>query len=90
MKNETLFKLSYGMYAIGVKDEEKASACIVNTVFQVTNSPNTLAVSMNHQNYSHDCIQKTGLSLIHIYRGGFQQLSEGNGSRGIRRSGLRL
>ena len=66
MKNETLFKLSYGMYAIGVKDEEKASACIVNTVFQVTNSPNTLAVSMNHQNYSHDCIQKTGLFTVSV------------------------
>ena len=42
------------MYAIGVKDGEKASACIVNTAFQVTKSPNTLAVSMNHDNYSHE------------------------------------
>ena len=66
MKNETLFKLSYGLYAIGVKDGEKASACIVNTVFQVTNSPNTLAVSMNHDNYSHECIQKTGLFTVSV------------------------
>ena len=54
------------MYAIGVKDGEKASACIVNTVFQVTNSPNTLAVSMNHDNYSHECIQKTGLFTVSV------------------------
>ena len=39
MKNEILRNLSYGMYAIGVKGKENASACIVNTVFQVTSSP---------------------------------------------------
>ncbi len=39
MKDETLFNLSYGMYAIGVKNDKKVSACIVNTVFQVTNTP---------------------------------------------------
>ena len=33
MKDETLFNLSYGMYAIGVKNDKKVSACIVNTVF---------------------------------------------------------
>ncbi len=66
MKNETLFKLSYGMYAIGVRNEEKVSACIVNTVFQVTNTPNTLAVSMNHDNYSHECIKKTGLFTVSV------------------------
>ena len=43
MKNEILFNLTYGMYAIGVKDENKASACIVNTVIQVCNTPNMLA-----------------------------------------------
>ena len=66
MKNETLFKLSYGMYAIGVRNEERVSACIVNTVFQVTNTPNTLAVSMNHDNYSHECIKKTGLFTVSV------------------------
>ena len=66
MKDEVLFKLSYGMYAIGVKDENKPSACIVNTVFQVTNTPNTVAVSMNHNNYSHECIMKNGLFTISV------------------------
>lgn len=66
MKNETLWKVSYGMYAIGVKDGDKTSACIVNTVFQVTNTPNTLAVSMNKNNYSHDCISKTGYFTVSV------------------------
>lgn len=66
MKDEVLFSLSYGMYAIGVKDEQKISACIVNTVFQVTNNPNRIAVSMSHDNYSYDCIMKTGMFTVSV------------------------
>lgn len=66
MKDAILFSLSYGMYAIGVKDEDKASACIVNTVFQVTNTPNRIAVSMNHDNYSHECIKKNGIFTVSV------------------------
>ena len=66
MKDEVLFSLSYGMYAIGVKDEKKPSACIVNTVFQVTNTPNMVAVSMNHNNYSHECIRTTGIFTVSV------------------------
>ena len=66
MKDEILFDLTYGMYAIGVKDEDKASACIVNTVVQVTNKPNMIAVSMSHDNYSHECIAKTGIFTVSV------------------------
>ncbi|NLG92194.1 MAG: rubredoxin [Clostridiales bacterium] len=66
MKNEILFNLTYGMYAIGVKDDKKASACIVNTVAQVCNDPNMIAVSMNHNNYSHECIVKNGIFTVSV------------------------
>ncbi len=66
MKNEVLFDLTYGMYAIGVKDENKVSACIVNTVVQVTNTPNMIAVSMNHGNYSHECIASSGMFTVSV------------------------
>ncbi|NLJ32160.1 MAG: rubredoxin [Clostridiales bacterium] len=66
MKNEILFKLTYGMYAIGVKDDNKASACIVNTVTQVSNSPNMVAVSMSHRNYSNECIAKNGIFTVSV------------------------
>jgi flavin reductase (DIM6/NTAB) family NADH-FMN oxidoreductase RutF/rubredoxin len=66
MKNEILRNLSYGMYAIGVKGKENASACIVNTVFQVTSSPQLIAVSMNHNNYSHDCIVEHGMFTVSV------------------------
>jgi len=62
-----LRSLSYGLYAIGVKGEKEPSACIVNTVIQVTNtSPVIIAVSMNHDNYSHECIEKTGIFSVSV------------------------
>lgn len=66
MNSEILSALSYGMYAIGVKDGQKVSACIVNTVIQISNAPNTIAVSMNHNNYSHECIEKDGVFTVSV------------------------
>ncbi len=66
MKNEILFDLTYGMYAIGVKSEDKVSACIVNTVVQVTNTPNMIAVSMSHDNFSHECIATSNIFTVSV------------------------
>lgn len=59
--------LSYGMYAIGVKDSNnKPSACIANTVFQITVSPTTVAVSINHDNYSRKCITENKIFSVSV------------------------
>lgn len=60
MNNSIFKKLSYGMYAIGVKSEEKLSACIVNTVFQISSKPAVIAVSVNNTCYTAQQIEKTG------------------------------
>lgn len=62
-----LSAVSYGMYAVGVKNGDKLSACIVNTVFQVSNQPNIIAVSMNHNNYSNECIRKSGIFTVSVF-----------------------
>lgn len=67
MKPPVLSNLSYGMYAIGVKDGKKPSACIVNTAMQISNAkPALVAVSMNKSNYSYSCIEKNGLFTISV------------------------
>ena len=66
LKNEILSSLSYGMYAIGVKDEDRVSACIVSAVFQVCGSPNAVAVCLSHDNYSSECVKKNGLFTISV------------------------
>lgn len=57
--NNALFKIGYGLYAVTTLDG-KDNGLIVNTVMQVTNSPNRIAVAVNKQNFSHDTILKTG------------------------------
>ena len=63
MNNSIFKKLSSGMYAIGVKSEEKLSACIVNTVFQISSKPAVIAVSVNNTCYTAQQIEKTGENL---------------------------
>ena len=67
MNSMILRNLSYGMYAIGVKGKERPSACIVNTVVQITSQhPPIIAVSMNHYNYSHQCIEENGIFTVSV------------------------
>lgn len=56
----SLFNLGYGLYAVTANDGNKDNALIVNTVMQVTSSPNRIAVVINKQNYSHHVIKQTG------------------------------
>ena len=56
-----LFKIGYGLYVVTSKDGDKDNGCIVNTVTQVTDDPNRIAVCINKRNYSHDLVKKTGI-----------------------------
>ena len=55
-----LFNIGYGLYVVTSNDGKKDNGLIVNTVTQVTNAPNRIAVCINKQNYSHHVIKETG------------------------------
>jgi len=55
-----LFKIGYGLYVVTSNDGKKDNGLIVNTVSQVTDKPNRIAVCINKQNYSHTVIRNTG------------------------------
>ncbi len=55
-----LFNIGYGLYVVTSNDGKKDNGLIVNTVTQVTNSPNKIAVTINKENYSHHVISQTG------------------------------
>ncbi len=55
-----LFKIGYGLYVVTSNDGKKDNGLIVNTVSQVTDSPNRIAVTINKANYSHHVIKQTG------------------------------
>ncbi|MBP0975926.1 MAG: flavin reductase [Oscillospiraceae bacterium] len=59
-----LFKIGYGLYVVTSNDGEKDNGLIVNTVTQVTNTPNRIAVTINKENYSHHVIQQTGVMNV--------------------------
>ncbi len=56
-----LFNIGYGLYVVTTNDGTRDNGLIVNTVSQVTNTPNRIAVTINKQNYSFHTIQKTGV-----------------------------
>lgn len=55
-----LFKIGYGLYVVTSNDGKRDNGLIVNTVAQVTSSPNRIAVCINKDNYSHHIIKQTG------------------------------
>lgn len=64
MDLNALFNIGYGLYLVTSNDGNKDNGLIVNTVTQVTNTPNRLAVTINKDNYSHDIIKKSGIMNV--------------------------
>lgn len=59
-----LFKIGYGLYVVTSNDGVKDNGLIVNTVSQLTSTPNRVAVTINKQNYSHHVIKQTGVMNV--------------------------
>lgn len=59
-----LFNIGYGLYVVTSNDGKKDNGLIVNTVSQVTNTPNRIAVTINKANYSHHVIKQTGIMNV--------------------------
>lgn len=56
-----LFRIGYGLYVVTSNDGKKDNGLIVNTVTQLTDTPNRVAVNINKANYSHHIIKQTGI-----------------------------
>ena len=56
-----LFRIGYGLYVVTSYDGKKDNGLIVNTVIQLTDTPNRVAVNINKANYSHHVIKQTGM-----------------------------
>ena len=61
---KALFNIGYGLYVVTSNDGAKDNGLIVNTVSQLTDSPNRVAVTINKQNYSHHVIKQTGIMNV--------------------------
>lgn len=66
MNTNVLRSLPYGLYVVSSLDGERPTGCIANSVMQITSSPATVALSMNHDNYTNSCIAKSGKFAVSI------------------------
>ncbi len=85
---EVMFKLSYGLFVLSARENEKDNGCITNTVTQITSTPLQISVAVNKANYTHGMIQRTGEFVLSVLsesatfevfqRFGFQSGKESN------------
>lgn len=66
MNKQVFRNFSYGVYIVSSLDGTRPTGCVANSVMQITSSPATVAVSMNHDNYTNSCIKATGKFSVAI------------------------
>jgi len=66
MNSKALYKISYGIYVISSRMNDKINGQIANTVFQITSEPPRIAVSINKQNLTHEFINKSKVFVVSI------------------------
>lgn len=66
MDPKALHKISYGLYVVCSKDDDKKNGQIANAIFQVTSEPQTVAISINKQNLTHEYIDKSKIFTASI------------------------
>ncbi|MDR1017245.1 MAG: flavin reductase [Lachnospiraceae bacterium] len=65
--NKSVFRnLSYGVYIITTMDGDRKVGCTANSAMQITSDPATIALSLNHENYTNSCVAKTKKFAINI------------------------
>ncbi|MHC2994700.1 MAG: flavin reductase [Candidatus Atribacteria bacterium] len=61
-----LYNISYGVYIISSKKEDRINGQIANTVFQITSEPATIAISINKKNFTHGFINKSKVFAVSV------------------------
>jgi len=82
MDKTALHSLSYGVYVVSSRTDDRLNGQICNTVFQITAQPPRLAISVNRENYTHLCLRRSGAFSVSV-------LSEDVPMRYIGRFGFR-
>jgi len=66
MDMKTFYKISYGLYIVGSKDDSKINGQIANTVFQNTSEPPTLSICLNKKNLTHELVEKSKVFSVSV------------------------
>lgn len=60
MDKQVFRDMSYGVYITTSADNGRPVGCVSNSNTQITSSPATFSVSLNHDNYTTECIRRCG------------------------------
>ena len=66
MNKQAIFNLSYGVYIVTTWGDGKPTGCTANSAMQITSDPAVIAVSINRDNYTNECIKDKGVFAINI------------------------
>jgi flavin reductase (DIM6/NTAB) family NADH-FMN oxidoreductase RutF len=58
--------MSYGLYVICSRKEDKMNGQVANAAFQVTTNPTTIAISVNQENLTKECIDDCGYFTLNV------------------------
>ncbi len=61
-----MYNLSYGLFVLTARDQEKDNGCIANTCFQVGSDPTKLAISVQKGNLTRQMIENTGIFNVSV------------------------
>ena len=66
MNKKAMYKLSYGLFVLSTRQDERDYGCIINTAGQVTSEPNRISIAVNKANLTHDMVKSSGKFNISI------------------------
>ncbi|MFH1484640.1 MAG: rubredoxin [Chloroflexota bacterium] len=66
MNLKALYSISYGLYVIGSRKQDRLNAQIANTVIQVCSDPPVVSVCINKGNLTHEFIKDSGVFTVSI------------------------
>ncbi|MBP3569701.1 MAG: flavin reductase [Lachnospiraceae bacterium] len=59
MNEKALHKITYGLFLLTTRENNKDNGCIINTVIQAANNPTQIVIAVNKCNLTHDMIVHT-------------------------------
>ncbi len=68
MDKTALFKLSYGLFVVGVQESGRENGCVINTAAQATDTPCRMLVTMQKQNLTTQMIIMKKASQFPCFR----------------------
>jgi flavin reductase (DIM6/NTAB) family NADH-FMN oxidoreductase RutF len=66
MDPKAFYRVTYGLYIVSSQKDGRNNGQIANSIFQVTSTPPTVAISINKQNLTHEYIETSRVLAISI------------------------